>query len=939
MTLSPYVGFRAVVPGVPDVSGIPGMGTVQFPGMAAPKPDASEQSASGSNTKEKEANDPSVNIQTVRTQTLAAHNLNSKEPTEKDRIRKIEEWRNDVAKAILTPQLGEEISKSSQVKQRRRSSRDREYSSDQKESVDVSSGAKGSLSQSNVKDGKKEGKSSALGKKGKGKGKAGIDKEDLVDNVAEVVKPEVKSDDKQMEMKREMERPYYRYDWQLPQSHCNPSLFSNLYPMPFNPTVLQRVPFGLSPGRIPSQPDLPVHFPQPVTSVTPAFPHFALSQYQPPLLHKVEQIPVGMKTVGSVTKDGATVSVSDGVHRELPVTTESSKKQQTSTVSGVHGISELTEASSRSTLVPGQRHYKLVKGTAPSSSSGGKVKGGDNKQKVGKGRKSKVKEQKSTVSDNLLANARPSSPVSSMVTAPVAQATSVVAGSIINVEHGHNQLTQQGLARGRKTKSSPKAEKSAEKRMKTDEVSEQEDGDKDECVMERPPPVTFPLSLRDPSYMYGFAGPLRPLPDERLMAQMPFAQLASAQAAMYGQMTVKQESSLVPPFSQIDRLRYHPGMFKHPEVSSIPPLTVSAKVKDETVTTDVQSNETDCRSHSVAKQLSTPKRPNTLSFVSEEIRNLPGGKLLETQTPEEIEARAREFDRHEALRNLASPVKPRLPPGLVSTEISSPRVSSLVPSEVISPLRNSEVATDGKKADITLLQSEHSAFSAKSVKKRGPTTRNDNQTGNVHVKVEIVSRAGESGHVMPGKASISDHQQDKDIDKDRCHGGDDMKVHRFHQFHASSSGSLSASTASTAVSSPTKLRKKSKQQSETRAVTKQSSAESTLSPVKGKKLTIDVNTSDLMQQFEKLGVGQIRTTGSFMATQTVSTAGMDVHPGMITSSKDMRQMPSAVIKPVSHVSPNLVVTAAQSMLQYVAQSRWSIWMCTDYVCLDVLLCL
>ncbi|XP_065829758.1 trinucleotide repeat-containing gene 18 protein-like isoform X2 [Oscarella lobularis] len=56
-----------------------------------------------------------------------------------------------------------------------------------------------------------------------------------------------------------------------------------------------------------------------------------------------------------------------------------------------------------------------------------------------------------------------------------------------------------------------------------------------------------------------------------------------------------------------------------------------------------------------------PRRPTSL-FVSEDIRTLPGAEMLEQQTPEEIQERARQFDQDENLKALASPVTPVMPP-------------------------------------------------------------------------------------------------------------------------------------------------------------------------------------------------------------------------------------------------------------------------------------
>ena len=60
-------------------------------------------------------------------------------------------------------------------------------------------------------------------------------------------------------------------------------------------------------------------------------------------------------------------------------------------------------------------------------------------------------------------------------------------------------------------------------------------------------------------------------------------------------------------------------------------------------------------------QSQPPRRPTSL-FVSEDIRTLPGAEMLEQQTPEEIQERARQFDQDENLKALASPVTPVMPP-------------------------------------------------------------------------------------------------------------------------------------------------------------------------------------------------------------------------------------------------------------------------------------
>lgn len=902
-TFSPYVGFRPVPPSNTDVPGICGVGVNQFPGMAATKPEVGKQSGPASNSKEKEPVDPSLTIQPVRAQTLAAHNMNSKEPTEKDRFRKIEEWRNDVAKASWIPQ-GEETPKTAQGRERRHSSHD--CGSEQKESKEQKSAARGSSSQSRPKEGKKEGKSAVAVKKGKGK--ASTDKEEQPDVAREVSKSkETKSDDKHMEQKRESEQPMH---WGLPQQPGGQSLFNaGMYAMPFNPSVIQHqlgVPFGLSlAGRTITQSDIPVGFPYPVVSRIPAFPNYALGSYMSSLLQsQSEQMHARSKGGGSASKESPTKPTLEKVQLESQCSGDGSKKEKlSSAMSGIQVTSELTEASSRATLAPGQQHYKLVKRSGSPGGPSGKGKPGEGKQRVGKGRKPNAKEQKVPTKDSSSTSVKPGSPVSSVVTASVAQVASTVPGSTSSIlEYGQDKSSSRGLLRGRKTKADTTGDKSPEKRMKTTDADEQKECDRVGVPSERQPPISLPLSFRNPSNLYG---PLHSVSDEQSpMAQMPFVASLASQAAMYGHLAVKQGGGPMPPFGRFDHAKYYPRMFKQPDVPTMPPSAIASRIKDDSTGAALQSDGTDRVGHPIGKPPSAPKRPNTLSFVSDEIRNLPGGELLETQTPEEIEARAREFDRHEALRTLASPVRSRH--------------FGLVPPELPSPSKSPVGAVGGRKVDGPSLQSEHSAFSAKNVKKKGSSTKNDNRTGKGHVKklhVEISGRLGQSGNTVPSKAL--DTQQDRDMESNNKQQNDVSQRYRVLHHQIPSSGSLSVSTTlsvSTGLSSPGKLPKKSKPASDTKTM-KPSTTVTASSPVKSRSSRMDVNTSGLMQQFERLGVSHTKTNSE--KPQPVST---NVHT--TACSKDAKptvSMSTATVS-VSAVTPNLFVTAAQSMLQDALQS-------------------
>ena len=914
-TFTPYVGFRPFHPGMAEVAGIHGMALNQFPGMAAAKPEVAKQTGTTSNNKEKEPVDPSVTIQTVRTQTLAAHNLNSKEPTEKDRIRKIEEWRNDVAKHTRITQVGDEIPG---TKGREPTQTSQDIANKQRENKEQKSAARGGSSQSRAKEGKKESKSGVSGKKGKGK--ESIDRDEQVDSVGEANKLKETKKEKQVEQKREQEQPPHRYDWPLAQQHNAPPLLRpGMYPMPLNPNLFQHQiggPFGINVmGRSHSQPDIPGVFPFPVVSRTPAFPNYAFGAYPPNVpqhLHQPEQMPASSKSVGTASKESIAKLI-DRAHTQLKSQTSNDgvKKEHSSPItSGVQVTSELTEASSRAALVPGQRHYKLVKGPGAASPGGpsGKGKQGETKR-VGKGRKPKVKEEK-TLSDEISSTGlKPSSPVFNVATTSVAQVTRTVSESTVNsMDYGQDKSGSRDSFRGRKTKADPNSEKSSEKRVKTD-ADDHKEVNQSGVSSER----QAPLSFRSPPHMYG---PLHSLPDEQLMSRMPFGISVAHHAAMYGQMGLKQEASLMPPLGQVEHAQYYRGMFKALDIPiTISPLAITARPKDKSNDVPNKTDGADRSSLPVSKPLNAPQRPTTLPFVSDEIKSLPGGELLERQTPEEIEARAREFDQHEALRTLASPVRSRHP-GSFPPEVPSLPMSSIG-------------SVNGRKIDGLSLQSEHSAFSAKGTKKRGCVTKPDHHSGKSDTKKppENVGPVSESGNSISVKVTLSDVQHDKDVNNKSKHHSECVLRNRDPHFRVPSFGS-SASTPSTALSSsPGKLPKKSKPQVESSGVNP-SSSDHALSPVKGKHLGADVNTSDLMQQFEKLGVSQTRN--SCRKTQAAATAALDVHP--VANAIDARSVMSSATMPVSVVTPNLFVTSAPSMFQDAMQ-RMGIHIACIYFCI------
>jgi hypothetical protein len=898
---TPYVGFRPFHPGMADVAGIHGVALNQFPGMAAGKPEVAKQTGPTSNNKDKESVDPSVTIQTVRTQTLAAHNLNSKEPTEKDRIQKIEEWRNDVAKHTRISQVRDEISN---TKGREPAQTSQDMGNKQRENnKEQKSSARGVSSQSRSKEGKKESKSGIGGKKGKGK--ESMDRDERVDSLGEASKLNETKKEKQMEQKREQEQSPHRYDWSLAQQHSNapPLLTPSMYPMSINPNHFQHQmggPFAVNvPGRPHAQPDIPGVFPYPIASRTPAFPNYGfgsayranISQHQ----HPPEQIPASSKSVGSAIKD-STVKLFDNAdaHLQSKRSNDSVKKEVSSpATSGVQRTSELTEASSRAALVPGQRHYKLVKGPGAASPGGqsGKGKQGETKR-VGKGRKPKVKEDK-TLSDEVSStNLKSSSPLLDVATS-VSQVTRTVSDSTVNsIDCGQDKLGSRGDSfRRRKAKADPNSEKSTEKRIKVEAEDHQETNKRGGICMEKQVLGSF----KSPPHMYL---PSQSLSDEhRLMHRMPFV-TSAAQAHLYGQIGLAQESAIMPPLGQMEHAQLYRGMFKTPDMqTTIPPLVAISRSKGSVNDMPKQMDGTDFSNLPVSKPLNAPQRPTTLPFVSEEIKSLPGGELLETQTPEEIEARAREFDQHEALRTLASPVRSRHP-GSFSVEVPNfpkPSLSSV----------------GGRKIEGSSLQSEHSAFSAKGTKKRA-VPKADHHSGKSEAKKVSEIREGESE--PSGKRTLSEA---KDTSSRSKQHSECVSKGRGPPLCFPSFGS-SASTASTALSSSPIRAKKSKPPVENSVSLNPSNSDHASSPVKSKHTGVDVNTSDLMQQFEKLGVSPNRNTCK--KGQMTSTASLEIHPA--ANAVDARSVVSSAAMPVSVVTPNLFVTKAQSMFQDAVQHHF-----------------